>query len=308
MTHVSRVSPRHRSPRAPVAILWIAVAGHLLLSSVAVIGQPPAFEVASVRLWAAGIPGAQRVTDTRVDLIGVPLHDVLLVAFGVHAYQLAAPEWTTDVRVDIRATLPDGAARAQVPGMLQALLVERFALVTRVARRPVPVYELMVGEGGIAMTEVQPANELTAPEAASAERRMSAVLESVEGSTRMSMWPGGTSAVTARTRYDLLNTNRNTQMLDAARMTMTEFARVLSSRVDRPVVDRTGLTGVYRFTIELPPDLRLTRALIRDGRLGDPLGASPFSAVESLGLRLVRRDSPVDVVFVDHLERVPTRN
>jgi uncharacterized protein (TIGR03435 family) len=243
-----------------------------------------------------------------VDFIGTSLHDVLLIAFGVQPHQLDAPAWTQDLQIDIRAALPDGAARAQVPAMLQSLLTERFGLAMRSERRLVPAYELTVAEGGATMTEVQPADELTAVVTAAPERRLSTVLETVDGSTRMTVWPGGTSAATARTRYDLLSTGRNTQILDAARMTMTELTRVLANRVDRPVIDRTGLTGVYRFRIELPPDLRLSRAMIRDGLLADPIGASPFLAVESLGLRLERRESPIDIVVVDRLERVPTEN
>jgi uncharacterized protein (TIGR03435 family) len=283
-----------------------------LAASIAVAQTPPtpAFEVASVRLWAPGTRSAQRVTDTRVDLLNVSLREVVLMAFRIGTFQLAAPDWAESVRIDISATLPAGATRAQVPQMLQVLLRERFGLMTHVEPRPVTVYELVVGETGVKMSEVEPLAELPAeaPAPPPGKPGMSALFETVDGSTRSTMWPGGTSTVTARSRYDQLFTDRRTSMLDAERMTMAELARILATTLDEPIIDRTGLTGVYRFKIELPLDARVVRVLVREGTLTDPTGASPFAAVESLGLKLQRRQAPLDVVVVDRLARTPTEN
>lgn len=267
-----------------------------------------AFDVASVRLSGPASRAVQRVTDVRVDLINASLRDVLHVAFGVGAFQLAAPDWVDTARVDIIATLPEGATRAQVPQMLRTLLRERFGLVTHVEPRPVPVHELIPGPGVITMVEVEPADELNAPSAPLPERTMGGDFETVEGPSRTRIWPGGSRTVTNRTRYDLLSTDRRTNILDATRMTMAQLARVLSTSLGEPVLDRTGLNGVYRFKIELPLDARITRVLVRDGLLTDPTGASPFTAVESLGLKLQRRQSPIDVIVVDALARTPTPN
>jgi uncharacterized protein (TIGR03435 family) len=76
----------------------------------------------------------------------------------------------------------------------------------------------------------------------------------------------------------------------------------------QPIIDSTGLNGVYQFNVELPLDARIVSMLIREGKLTDPTGVSPFSAMESLGLKLQRREAPIDVVVVDKLERTPTEN
>ena len=69
----------------------------------------PAFEVASVRLSPADSRQSQQILDTRVTLAGQPLQSVMRLAFRATDYQLSAPAWLKDVRIDIRATLPRGA-------------------------------------------------------------------------------------------------------------------------------------------------------------------------------------------------------
>jgi uncharacterized protein (TIGR03435 family) len=102
------------------------------LATAALTAQPqaPRFEVASVRLSPGSTQISRRLTDTRVDVTG-GLNWVLFWAFRAQYYefQISAPTWVNDVRVDIQATMPPGATVAQVPEMLQRLLAERFGLV-----------------------------------------------------------------------------------------------------------------------------------------------------------------------------------
>lgn len=99
-------------------------------------------------------------------------------------------------------------------------------------------------------------------------------------------------------------------MLDAARLSMRQLAELLSLTVDRPVVDRTGLTGLFRLRIELPPAVYNIGILPNtDSALAnEPSAASAFKAVEGLGLKLEPRRVPLDVLVVDAIERVPTEN
>jgi uncharacterized protein (TIGR03435 family) len=73
----------------------------------------------------------------------------------------------------------------------------------------------------------------------------------------------------------------------------------LLSRFDRQlVVDRTGMTGRYQFTLQWTPD----DAVNRDGpSLREALE-------EQLGLRLESRREPLDVLVVNRAEKVPTDN
>jgi uncharacterized protein (TIGR03435 family) len=89
---------------------------------------------------------------------------------------------------------------------------------------------------------------------------------------------------------------------------MEEISRLLS--VERPVVDKTGLAGVYRFKTLLPPIPITARmqAILGDRVSADPTGGASLSgAVEPLGLKLEATNTPVDFIVVDRIER-PTPN
>ena len=308
--------------RAALVPVWALVVATATLSS----QRPDAltFEVASVRLAPGRGLTSQRMTDTRVDLAFVPLRALLLTAFRIKGYELAGPDWLAETRVSVHATLPADATRQQVPEMLQRLLAERFNLVVHREPRPMEVYELVVGPGGHAMREVAPADELdrTFPASKLAEQLGTAA----DSSDTVTDTPDGpvrrvredymaTTTLTARTMYKVTQTNvdnlsRRGQALDATRMTMAELATLLTSNMDRPVLDKTDLRGTYGFSVELPLDARVIESLARS-----PLGAaatlelpslSAVKAVESLGLRLERRRAPIDVVVVDRIERTPT--
>jgi uncharacterized protein (TIGR03435 family) len=249
-----------------------------------------------------------------------PLREVLMMAFGVEPYRLATPDWVKGQRIDIHATIPTGAARERVPEMLQSLLVERFRLVTHFESRPVALCELTVGKDGMKMREVEPVNELTRPFLDLSGKPLPEILSGPpENQTRTLMTGiGGFRVVTASTSYESRITGSRATQIVATRMTMQELAGLLGGSVDRPVIDKTGLTGVYQFTIELPENAAMLARVaqasgLTTNRNGEPLNADPsggsaFKAVETLGLKLEERRSPLDVLVVDKIERNPTEN
>ena len=75
--------------------------------------------------------------------------------------------------------------------------------------------------------------------------------------------------------------------------------------VDRPVVDRTGLTGAYDFTLRREPRTEGPKT----EPSADAFSSSIFTAIqEQLGLKLEAKKMPVDVLVVDHAEKVPVEN
>ncbi len=79
--------------------------------------------------------------------------------------------------------------------------------------------------------------------------------------------------------------------------TMTVLIQTLAWDLDRPIFDKTGLRGSYDFKLEWSP--------VED----DPAGISLFTAIkEQLGLRLDSAKGPVDILLIDHADRVPTDN
>jgi len=102
--------------------------------------------------------------------------------------------------------------------------------------------------------------------------------------------------------------------LEARKVTFPSLIDSLSKFVDRPVVDMTGLTGRYDFTLEYSVDeLRnLVRASGADASRIPDLGGDPtisiFSSLEALGLKLEARKAPVEVIVIDRAEKTPTAN
>jgi uncharacterized protein (TIGR03435 family) len=78
----------------------------------------------------------------------------------------------------------------------------------------------------------------------------------------------------------------------------------IRGEVDRPVLDRTGLDGVFDIKLEWTPSGRALRA---DAPAADV--PDVFVALRSqLGLRLVPQKAPLDVLVIDKVNRVPSEN
>ena len=94
------------------------------------------------------------------------------------------------------------------------------------------------------------------------------------------------------------STTRNGRgLIDARVITMDRFAEVLSRQMDLPVVNHTGLEGIFNLKLEW------NRESFRP-----ELGPSIFNAIqEQLGLRLRSQKTPTDVLVIDHAEK-PTEN
>jgi uncharacterized protein (TIGR03435 family) len=197
--------------------------------------------------------------------------------------------------------------------MMKALLIQRFGLRSHVEPRPTDGYELVVGTGGLRMQEVEPANDLDKvfPADPAVKTRGDRVEEMLDGRRRMIDIPFGDRTITESSMYERRWTARGTQQIDAARMSMAEFASVLVLGTGRPVINGTKLTGVYKFSIELPTEAFASvsaQLAARTGRTVEPSGVSAVQAVEQLGLKLEPRRIPMDTIVVDKIDRTPSDN
>jgi len=106
--------------------------------------------------------------------------------------------------------------------------------------------------------------------------------------------PGGTSMND--------NESNNSRRITAERASMAVLAETLARIVEHPVVDRSGLQGVYSLKLQYTPDNSKS-----DGP--DAAGPSIYAALEEqLGLKLQTQKLPVEIIVVDYVERVPTEN
>lgn len=266
------------------------------------------FEVASVKPSGPLIGGSQvsvgvRINGAQVHISSLSLRDYIRIAYRVKEYQVSGPEWLAGERYEIDAKLPAGATRDQVPDMLQSLLADRFGLKLHRGTKELPVYALVVAAGGLKMKEVPPD-----PDAATAA---SAPVEVVA--------TGGPQGVSMNFgRGSTLDFGNN--KFEAHKMAMIGVADVLCRYLDRPVVDMTGLTGRYDFTLPLTAEdyrVLLIRTAVSAGvslppealRLLDGAAdESLHSAFRAVGLKLEPRKAPLDVLLIDHANKTPTEN
>src|ERR1700693_909824 len=117
-------------------------------------------------------------------------------------------------------------------------------------------------------------------------------------------------------------TGKGDMMIEVRGSTMTQFAQRLSGRVDRTIVDKTGIAGKFNFHLEFTPDPYVRGQGVpairgRDvGNTSNPSNPAPpadpgpdiFVALqEQIGLKLSSDEGPVSFLIIDHVEK-PTGN
>ncbi len=272
-----------------LASLWLLLVAPGLLAA-----QAPSFAAASVKRHAAGSPGASLRVLPNGDLMvtGVPLRVLVRDGFAVQDYQLVAlPGWADAERFDIVAKAPAGATAQQWQPMLQALLRERFALVTRRETRELPTYVVAPPRGGRLGPRLRPTPAAT-----------------VEYCAAQQLPEGRRPPVDAAVGACGLGPSIGT--VHGRDIPLTALWRFVAQQAGRAIVDRTGLTGNYDFDLTWTPEkfANLATPAVVNGNTIDPNGPSLFTALEEqLGLELAPQRGPVDVLVIERLER-PTEN
>jgi uncharacterized protein (TIGR03435 family) len=291
----------------------------------------PTFEVASVKPAAPITGNAIRVMmrggpgtpdPGQITYTNVTVKNVLMNAYGVKGFQISGPSWLDSERYDIVAKLPRGATKAEFMAMLQNLLAERFKLTLHREKKDLPMYVLVVGKNGPKLKEsVDDAapKEGDVPKSDGPAAAMGKIAIGKDGFPVLPPGSGGRGA----TAMMLMNGNAR---MTANRQSMAGLAEMLSGQLDLPVVDMTGLTGNYDFTLYFAPEglvgMRLPGGLPPppppgEGGPGMPMASAPdaqsnpslFAALqEQLGLKLEQRKGPVDLLVIDHLEKAPVEN
>lgn len=229
------------------------------------------FEAASIR---ATPPDAREPLDIRfepggrITVTNETLGVLVRYAYGVKRWQIvAAPAWFDTDRFDISAKAAGDPGRDEMLKMFQALLEERFTLKLNRETKEGSVYLLTVVKNG---SKLRQAKELKEGERAD-------VFTLRTGSPQQ-----------PATSY----------IRRGRRATMAMLASALEDQAQRPVLDRTGLTGDFDFEVQFAAD---------DSHLDE--FPTLFTALQDqLGLRLESARGPVETLVIEHAERVPTEN
>jgi bla regulator protein blaR1 len=282
------------APMAFGIVRMIPIYGQILHAS----GPLPSFEVVTIRPWrppppppppppSDGATAPRKVSKVdpgplggqSTDRVHVILETKLLILF---AYNLpfgseksrivGGPEWLRTDQYDIQAKIEDSLyaamqkmtpaqQREQVNLMEQSLLAERFKLKVHFETREMPVYALVVAKGGPKLTAAK---------------------------------DGESSKL-----YSLPDNEQGSEMIATA-VTLDQFVHSpLWGGGGRLVIDQTGLTGKYDFTLKWGSDKLLAAGAD---------APSVFTAIqEQLGLKLVPSNAPVEVIIIDQVEK-PSEN
>ena len=273
-----------------VAAVVVFLAGPILHAQAPILEEPGytptlTFDVATVR--QSPPPDANfHVTvsspprSSRFEATNLPIKALLQIAYGFDAPVAGAPDWIvstfyniqarSDEEADARlAKLTDNEVRLEKRHAIRALLAERFDLKTHLETRNTSIYNLVVDKGGVKMQLVPPppANGETPPPPKPADVQ-------AHGSQHGLEFVGSDAPMRA-------------------------ICGALSSMVEAPVVDKTGLNGIYNYKLQFG----------RDWSAHDPDSwPSIFTAVqEQLGLKLEPVHEAVPNLVIDHITK-PTEN
>jgi uncharacterized protein (TIGR03435 family) len=236
--------------------------------------KKPAFEVASIRpdVFGSHPRSIQYSAGGRFTASNVPLRALIEEAYAIRDFQVSGgPDWVNRDQFNIAAKAEGDASKGQVRVMLQTLLAERFQLVLRRESKEVSVYTLTVGKTGPKLKEVK--------------------LDEDNATRGMRFGGIGRIAGAMATMPQLV-------------VMLSDIKLNGSAILDRPVLDRTGLTGVYDFKLEWSAEEQSADRTTST----NPAGPSIFTAVqEQLGLKLESTKAPVEFFVIEQAGK-PTEN
>ena len=287
---------RAKHPAAPIAIV-LAICPALMGQGRVPVKTSPKFEVVSVRMASPDDRQgamAPRVWGEdgsgRISLRHIPLKYVFMRAFQLDEGQLVGPAWLETDFFDILATVPKMSKTPDVLAMLRNMLAERFNATWHMDSQVSSVNVLTVSPKGHHMKEVQ---EIAPPD----EPSQSGIKTTGSGD-KQTLSSHGDSPFGAVTWVATRDGDDLDETTTYSSMTMPGLSKYLSQFFERPVVDKTGLTGHYEVKI------RRTSSVARTIEIGS--GDAP--SVEDLGLKITRQDLKIDKLLIDHIERRPTDN
>jgi uncharacterized protein (TIGR03435 family) len=274
-------------------------------------GKRMEFEVASLKFASGqgrssfrGGPGTG--DPTRLVVNNLPLFSLIMRAYDLGAFQISGLHDDGE-RYDINAKVPAGATKEEVRLMLQNLLADRFHLKVHLETKELPIYEMTVSKTGLKIKEHEgesPKEEMDLPAGRGIPRDKNGNLAPPPNSWIMLLAPGGG----AQGRFNAIDEP------------IAAFVKDLTRQFGRFVVDSTGLTGRYDFNLTYSTDVPAgAGSKVAAAGAAAPPAAAPsdpeqdygpnlLGAVQALGFKLESKKGPVELLVVDHFEKVPAEN
>lgn len=284
---------------SPILIGVMNEAPVLAQSSVAT----PKFEVVSVKPCRGDIPpgvrtGGGNPSPERLNIQCQTVKGLINIAYVLFANGTSnvtaqfsiegGPQWVDSDLYTIEATTgsPEKTEMMQGP-MLQSLLEDRFGLRIHRQTRDVPVYELMVDKGGAKLKPFKEGSCVPVDFLSLSKQEIAALPPNVNYCRRQATFENGVVTV------------------DSPATSLDDFSQKnLKDAVDRPVVNKTAIQGLFDFHLEYVPSEN--SPLFGHGGTDSMAGTRPsiFNALkEQLGLKLEPAKGTEEVLVIDHVEK-----
>lgn len=257
----------------------------------------PEFEVASVKPAAPRPPFAAasglvrfRSDAGHFEASSETLQALISFAYGTKPGRISGPGWISEEYFAILAKPPAGSTKEEVPAMVQKLLTERFQLTLHRDQKVESVYELVIDKKG---AKCKPSN--------------------TDASERECMFRPGECFCRASTLRQLADYLSGLMNVGARMAARAQPGEMMERTIDRPVVDATGLTGVYDIDLQWVPPAGLgpVNPVASAGyppRDASVRADSIFGALEAAGLKLQASKHAFEILVIDHVQRVPSKN
>lgn len=250
---------------------------------------PIAFEAVSIKATAPGANGGGfQNSPGQFMTKNYAIRSLITLAYGVAGYQIGElPAWTNTARYDIVARPPEGTFTTQQRAlMIQQMLADRFSLRTHREMKEIPIYALVYARGD--------------------KKPGPALLRTSLDCNEVRARRNGTGPVTPE---QMMQCNVLPQLsrdgvvrLRAQGVAIAELSSALARYVDRPVFNRTELSGGFDVDITFLPQTGAPSTAAQ--------GDAPFifnALQEQLGLKLEPSTAQVNVLVIDSIEP-PTEN
>lgn len=232
--------------------------------------QAPPFDVASVKQCEHAVgPDYNNLlaySSNGFTARNATLKRLIAEAYGLQLNQVSGPRWLDQDEYDVDARTPVASTSEQMAGMLQILLAERFNLVEHSELREMRVYDLVVDKSG---------------------PKIHALKEGESSPVQRGFHFRGD----LRQFADLLTV----QFSMPAATDPSQPVRAGGPQI--PVVDKTGLAGIFDFSVDMRPELGTDAFTLWQRVLQSQLGLSIESRKEHLA-----------ILVVDSAAQTPTQN
>jgi uncharacterized protein (TIGR03435 family) len=306
MTH--RTTLTAISVLAVASPLMIALAPHLRAQSKP---ERETFDVASIKPLTPGnnrpgrpqlMPNGRFTSTDSVSVVIAAALNLPLNRTNLEVRLTGLPKWAESPEgvFDIQATatippgLSDKARDEHMRAMLQSLLADRFKMTYHRESKEMPVFALVVAKGGPKLQKASvDEKDCPGPEVRAAE---AATLRPGDTPTACHSISGGQG-----------------RGLHARAADLTDVINYLENwTADRPLIDKTGVKGLYRFDTKGWSPVQVASTAPAPGtKTEDGTDAADiptlFQVFEQLGLKIESQKAKVDVYVIDHLEK-PTGN